>query len=58
MSLDKFSPDFEIQTDHQISARKRDLILIKNKKVNCHSAEIALPVVNDPQRETVGQKQN
>ena len=36
--------DFEIQTDHQISARQPDLIIINKKKKNCQIADFTVPV--------------
>ena len=36
--------DFEIQTDHQISARRQDLIIIKKKKRTCRIVDFAVPV--------------
>ena len=35
--------DFEIQTDHLISARRQDLIIIKNKKVNLQNCRLCCP---------------
>ena len=37
--------DFDIQTDHLISARRPDLIVIKKKKKeNCKIVDLAVPV--------------
>ena len=35
--------DFDIQTDHQISARRLDLIVINNKKWTCRNVNFAVP---------------
>ena len=35
--------DFDIQTDHLISARRPDLIKIKKKKRNCEIVDFAVP---------------
>ena len=35
--------DFDIHTDHLISARKPDLIIINNKKRTCKIADFAVP---------------
>ena len=39
----KLQWDFGIQTDHQISARRPDLIII-NKKETCKIVDFAVPV--------------
>ena len=36
--------DLEIQTDHQIQARRPDLELINKKKITCHQVNFALLV--------------
>ena len=36
--------DFEIQTDHQISARRPDLAIIHTKKRTCRKVNFADPV--------------
>ena len=33
--------DFEIQTDHQISARRPDLVIINKKKKTCQNVDFA-----------------
>ena len=35
--------DFDIRTDHQISARRPDLIIINNKKRICKIVDFAVP---------------
>ena len=40
----KFPWDFEIQTDHLISARRPDLMIINNKKRICRIVDLAFPV--------------
>ena len=35
--------DFEIQTDHQISARRPDLVRVINKKRTCRIVKFAVP---------------
>ena len=35
--------EFEIQTDHLIPARRRDLMLINKKKKTCHQVDFAVP---------------
>ena len=35
--------DFEIQTNHQISARRPDLIIINNKKENLKTGGLGCP---------------
>ena len=35
--------DFEIQTDHLITARRPDLVLINKKKRTCHFVDFAVP---------------
>ena len=35
--------DFDIQTDHLISARRPDLIIINTKKRNCKILDFAVP---------------
>ena len=35
--------DFDIQTDHLISTRRPDLIMINRKKRNCNIADFAVP---------------
>ena len=35
--------DFEIQTDHQISARRSDLIIINKEKRTCRIVDFAVP---------------
>ena len=35
--------DFEIQTDHLISARRQDLIIINKKKRTCKIVDFAVP---------------
>ena len=35
--------DFEIQTDHLITARRPDLVLINKKERTCHSVDFAVP---------------
>ena len=35
--------DFEIQTDHLITARRPDLVLINKKKRTCHIVDFAVP---------------
>ena len=35
--------DFDIQTDHLISARRPDLIIINNKKRTCKIVDFAVP---------------
>ena len=42
----KFLWDFEIQTDHQISARRPDLIIINEKKRTCRIVDFAVPAHN------------
>ena len=39
----KFPWDFDIQTDHQISARRPDLIVIDKKKRTCKMVDFAVP---------------
>ena len=36
----KFHKDFEIQTDHLISARRADLIIVKKKNRTCRIVDI------------------
>ena len=36
--------DFEIQTDHLISARRPDLVMVNNKKKTCRMVDCAIPV--------------
>ena len=38
----KLQWDFDIQTDHRISARRPDLIIIKKKKWNCKIVDFAV----------------
>ena len=35
--------DFEIQTDHQIPARRPDLVVINKKERTCHLIDFAIP---------------
>ena len=42
--------DFDIQTDHQISARRPDLIVIDKKKRTCKIVDFAVPA--DKQNKT------
>ena len=35
--------DFEIQTDHLISARRPDLMIVKKKKRTCRIVDFAVP---------------
>ena len=35
--------DFEIQTDHQIPARRPDLVMINKKERICHLVDFAVP---------------
>ena len=35
--------DFDIQTDHRISARRPDLIVVKKKKKTCKIGDFAVP---------------
>ena len=39
----KFPWDFDIQTDHLISARRPDLIIINKKKKTCKIVDLAVP---------------
>ena len=39
----KFLQDFEIQTDHQISARQTDLVIVKKIKENLPNSGFAIP---------------
>ena len=36
--------DFNIQTDHLISARRPDLIIINKRKITCKIVDFAVPV--------------
>ena len=38
--------DFEIQTDHLISARRSDLLIINKKKRTCKIVDFAVPADN------------
>ena len=35
--------DFDVQTDHQIPARRPDLVLIDKKRNTCHLMDFAVP---------------
>ena len=35
--------DFDVQTDHLISARRPDLIIINKKKITCKIVDFAVP---------------
>ena len=39
----KLQWDIDIHTDHQISARRSDLIIINNKKENMQNCELCCP---------------
>ena len=39
----KLLSDFDVQTDHLISARRPDLIIINKKKRTCKSVDFAIP---------------
>ena len=39
----RFLCDFEMQTDHLISARRPDLVIINMKKITCQIMNFALP---------------
>ena len=43
IKMDNILGDFEIQTDHQISAWRPDLVIINKKKRTCWIVDAAVP---------------
>ena len=44
--MQKFLWDFEVQTDHLISARRPDQVIVNKKKRTCRTVNFAVPADN------------